>query len=825
MKNHLLLLLILVAMAFVPTVAMASNPLGKTLLVGKLVDADNNSPVEYASVAIYNQKDASLVTGGLTKADGSFEIEIAKAGTYYLQANFVGYESITVRDITINGEGGRKNLGVLKMSVNRTELDEVVVSAKKNHVDYKIDRKVINISTDIAADGGSAADALENVPSVEVDIDGNVTLRGNSNFQVLIDGKPTAMDASEILKQTPAAMIDNIEIITNPSAKYDPEGETGIINLVTKKNVVQGINGVINLNAGSEHRYGGDFLFNLRRQKFNYFVGGHYNSNGRAFDGVNNRITHTTEESTNDSIDKYNFRTNNHENQFQRGGLKAGFDLYPTDNDIISLGIEGGFSWSNADGHNHYDNSTINKVNGNKYDTEEVNSITDNSGNSYYYNATLSYQHNFSGQGHKLNFNGFASRNNNDNDDNFDQFITKVDADAEHKGHHTDNARDNLRGRLNLDYTLPLPNENRFEAGAQFDFNSSNTDYDWYDLNGDGKYILNDEFTNKVDFERYITSVYATYSTKWLGFGIQAGLRYEQTHRLMKTPDKDYPIDRPDFFPTLHISRAIGEKNSVQVGYSRRIRRPWVGMLNPYPAYSDEYSRSMGNPEIEPVYSDAFEVNYQITYPKWFFAVETFYRHTDGQMQNVSRLGENNILISRPENLCTNNDFGAGFTLNIDPCKWFTSNTDVEMRQYYTRGNYEGKDLSRDGKSWRLRQQFTFAPAKNTKIQVNMRYRGANKSLISSNQGSFITGLSVRQSFMNRRISVSLNVRDIFRTQNMKSTTDTETFWEYSERHRKAPSWNIGVNFKINNYKEQIPEEGEGGGNGGGDDFGGGADF
>ena len=148
------------------------------------------------------------------------------------------------------------------------------------------------------------------------------------------------------------------------------------------------------------------------------------------------------------------------------------------------------------------------------------------------------------------------------------------------------------------------------------------------------------------------------------------------------------------------------------------------------------------------------------------------------------------------------------------------------MRQYYTRGNYEGKDLSRDGKSWRLRQQFTFAPGKNTKIQLNMRYRGANKSLISSNKGTFITGLSVRQSFLNKRVSVSLNVRDIFKTQNMKSTTDTETFWEYSERHRKAPSWNIGVNFKINNFKEKLPDEGEGGGgNGGGDDFGGGMDF
>ena len=817
MKNHLLMLLAIMAIAFSQTTTFAASPLGKTLIIGKLVDADNNSPVEYASVALYNQNDASLVTGGLTKSDGSFEIEVSKAGTYYLQTNFIGYETVTVRDITVTGEGGRRNLGVIKMSESRTELDEVVVSAKKNHIDYKIDRKVINISTDIAADGGSAADALENVPSVEVDIDGNVSLRGNSNFQVLIDGKPTAMDASEILKQTPAAMIENIEIITNPSAKYDPEGETGIINLVTKKNVVQGVNGVLNLNTGSQHRYGGDILLNLRRKKINYFVGGHFNNRGNEFSNESNRITYSPES------DKHINQTSSNQNQFKRGGLKMGLDIYPTDNDIISVGVEGGFAASDADGHTDYVNWSQLKQSLEKFDNQYVNSLSDNGSSSNYVNTTISYQHNFAGQGHKLNFSGFMSKNHNDADDQFDQYIdTHVDmSEAVHKGHHIDNIRDNIRGRFNLDYTLPFANEQRFEAGSQFDFNSSDTDYDYLDLQSDGStYLTNDEFTNDVLLKRYNWSAYTTYSTHWLGFGFQFGLRGELTHRLIDTPDKDYKMDLFDFFPTLHISRAIGENNSVQVGYSRRIRRPWDRMLNPYPAYSDDYSRSVGNPDIKPVYSDALELNYQISYTKWFFAIETFYRHTDGQTQNVSHLGDNDILISRPENLSTNNDFGAGFTLNIDPCKWFTSNTDIELRQYYVRGNYDGKDLSRDGHSWRMRQQFTFAPAKNTKIQINLRYRGANQSLISSNQGNFTAGLSVRQSFMNRRISVSFNIRDIFKTQNMESTTETDTYWLYSKRYRKSPNWNIGVSFKINNYKEKGPDEG--GESGGSDDFGGG---
>ncbi|MBO4771138.1 MAG: carboxypeptidase regulatory-like domain-containing protein, partial [Bacteroidales bacterium] len=262
-------LTILMLFALVNTYA---NVLAGTI-TGKIVDARTGQPVEYATVAVYNQANNSLVTGTITDNDGKFSIDGLKNGTYILKASFIGYDPLEIRDIEVTGSV--KQLGTIKLSTSDAEIEEVEVTAKKKDISYQLDKKVINLSTDINADNGSAADALEGVPSVDVDIDGNVSLRGSSNFTVLIDGKPTALDAADVLKQTPAAMIENIEIITNPSAKYDPEGTTGIINLVTKKNVVQGLNGVVNANVGSQGRIGGDFLLNKRSGKVNFFVGGY----------------------------------------------------------------------------------------------------------------------------------------------------------------------------------------------------------------------------------------------------------------------------------------------------------------------------------------------------------------------------------------------------------------------------------------------------------------------------------------------------------------------------------------------------------------------
>ena len=792
----------------------AEIPEDKAAVSGKVTDAKTGAPVEYATVALYNQANDALVTGTITMPDGKFKIDGIKSGTYYLKASFIGYNETTIRDINVQNKD--IDLGTIKLETSDTELEEVEITAVKRNVEYKIDKKVVTLSGDVNADNGSAAEALEGVPSVDVDIDGNVSLRGSSNFTVLINGKPTALDAAEVLKQTPAAMIDNIEIITNPSAKYDPEGSTGIINLVTKKNIVQGINGVINANIGSQGRYGGDFLFNMRKNKFNYFVGGHYNQRGFNFNSKSNRITHAGD------YDKYVNQESENKRRFGGGGLKTGFDFYPNDNNVLNFTIEGGMFGSTNEGGNDYENWFSSQKDP-KYDHETVKSITDDEDDALYFNTSFSYTHNFAGQGHKLEASGFYSRNHREADNLFTQTATQtLNGNQTITGHQINDDRHTNRARFNLDYTKPLENNGKFEAGFQEDVNDYNTDYDYNDYVSQGIYSENPEFTHDVRFQRYISALYSTYAQTFGTFGLQLGLRGEYTHRLVDTKVEKYPIDRFDIFPSLHISKTVGERNSIQTGYSRRIRRPWEGMLNPFPAYSDEYSRRIGNPGLKPEYTDAVELNYQMNFDKMFWALETFYRHTTGSIENVSSLGANDILISRFENLSTNNNFGLELTGNYDPNKWIGFNVDFELRQYYIKGNYNGEDLSRKGNSWRTKERISITPGKTTKIQINMRYNGKNKTLISSNKGDFDLGLAIRQSFFKKRLALSFSMRDITGTRKNKSTTDTEEYYLYSERWRQAPMWNLGLSFKINNFKEKTNMNG---GEDGGSYEDGGGDF
>lgn len=823
MKKVITLLVLLIATC---AYSFATTPPEKGNLTGKVVDSKTNQPVEYATVAVYSQPDNTLITGTITDAQGVFLIQGLKAGTYSLKASFIGYDPLEITDIVIGN--GTKQLGLIKLATSDAEIEEVEVTAKKNHVEYKIDKKIVNIASDINADNGSAAEALEGVPSVDVDIDGNVSLRGSSNFTVLIDGKPTALDATEVLKQTPAAMIENIEIITNPSAKYDPEGSTGIINLVTKKNVVQGINGVVNANIGNQGRYGGDFLFNMKKDKINYFVGGYYNHRGFNFNGISNRITHA------DQYDKYVNQDNFNKRRFGGGGLKAGVDIYPNDANSINITIEGGLWNSNNDGSTYYKNWYYDTDILSEYDYEYVKSNTDDGDDSKYYNISSSWQHNFAKKGHKLNLNAFYSRNHRDADESFLQYKSAYEdySSPEVFGHNVDNIRDNDRSRVNFDYTLPFGDNGKFEAGYQGEFTKTVTDYDFNDYdNTTQQYITNTEFTNDVTFERYINAIYSTVSKSFGKFGVQLGLRGEYTYRNItspKEPDHDkYKIDRFDIFPTLHLSQQIGERNSLQFGYSRRIRRPWDNFLNPFPMYADEFSRRIGNPALKPEYTDALELNYQMNFDKMFWALETFYRHTDGQTENVSTLATDgsDILISRFENLSDNNNFGVELTGNYDPVKWFSVNIDFELRQYYIKGNYNGQDLSRDGNSWRTKETFSFNPTKTTKIQFTMRYNGRNKTLISDNKGNFDAGLAIRQSFFKKRLSASLSMRDIFGTRRNESTTDTPEYYLYTKRYRDAPMWNIGLSFKINNFKEKFNPNGEGGGSSYEGDSEGGMDF
>ena len=331
-------------MLVIPAVISYTQPTGTSystapkegVVRGTIIDAGDKTPMEFTSVALFRANDSTLVTGSITSSDGSFVLNDISYGKYYLVANYMGYEKSLVNDITISPRQNAVNVGEIKLVQASTSLDEVEVIADKAHVEYKLDRKVVNVSEDLNAATGTAADVLQNTPSVAVDIEGNVSLRGSSNFQVLIDGKPTPLSGSDALQQIPASAIKSIEIITNPSAKYDPDGMAGIINIVSKKNMLNGLSGIFNARLGTGNKYSGDFLLSQRSDKFNVYLGGSYRDEKYA--GGFSSLSKIENDSS------VRFTEKDGAMNMDRGGyeVKGGVDFYLNDKNTVSLSGEFG---------------------------------------------------------------------------------------------------------------------------------------------------------------------------------------------------------------------------------------------------------------------------------------------------------------------------------------------------------------------------------------------------------------------------------------------------------------------------------------------------
>jgi len=278
LKNVILIALLFIGVnsyAFIedPVKENDTNDDGKGKIVGTIVEKGTETPMEFANIAVYKETDSTLVTGSITNEKGLFEITDLDYGDYYLVANFIGFDEENVVDIKLNRSNRVYNLGEINLAPSTVAIGEVNVVADKAAVEYKLDKKVVNVSQVISAIGGTAVDVLENTPSVQVDIEGNVSLRGSGNFTVLIDGRPSVLSGSDALRQIPSSAIENIEIITNPSAKYEPDGAAGIINLVMKKNSMNGLNGIVNASVGTGEKYRSDFMLNYRFEKLNLFFG------------------------------------------------------------------------------------------------------------------------------------------------------------------------------------------------------------------------------------------------------------------------------------------------------------------------------------------------------------------------------------------------------------------------------------------------------------------------------------------------------------------------------------------------------------------------
>jgi len=784
------------------------------VLSGTVYDADG-TPVEYATISLYSLRDNKLLTGGITDAKGHFKIEKIKLGAYEVRIKFIGFNTKIIKPIYLmpkgrgKGQGVEQNLGKITLETSSVEMDEVNVVADKSHVQYKIDKKVVNVSQDMNSAGGTAVDILENTPSINVDIDGNVSLRGSSSFTVLIDGKPTVLEANDVLQQIPANSIENIEIITNPSAKFDPDGAAGIINIVMKKKRSAGFNGVINLSAGTQDKYKGNVLLNYRTGKFSFTAGADYRDETRYGTGMRDRATYYPD------TNYYMFYSGERNRSTYGLGFQGGFDYFINENNTISISGRYGDRESEHLSQSYYHEWTLPA----KFDDYYLRDNTSGYSGSAY-NIDLSYSLKLKKPNQKFETLLYYSNWDGSKIDHQNKYITDetgniIDNNPEKRKADEINPRENYR--LQLDYTSPIGGNGVFEAGYSGRLDYSDADY-VYSYDSSGIWLIDEEKTNSAEYSRNIQAVYSTFSNKALGFDYKLGLRMEYTDRLtdLYTTGDKYTVNRFDYFPSAYITKQLKKNQQIQLSYSRRINRPRDRYLNPFPNYSDPSNIRIGNPALEPEYIDSYELNYQKNLKKSFVSVEAFYRRTNNIIKWVRILGEDNILYTSFDNLDYDNSLGMEFVANLNLLKWWRFNGSLSSYYYNISGEIDQEDISQESFNWRLRLNNTFSFKTNTRIQLTGFYTAPSVTAQGTRGAFYFASLAVRQDFLKRKLSVTVQLKDIFDTMGHDYTSESEDFYNYYKFSIQGQILIFSLTYRINNYKDKRNK-----GRGGEDDFGG----
>lgn len=772
---------------------------------GRVIDAQTQLPVEYSNVVLLSAVDTTVITGGITNSNGYFSLPQIPFGSYLLDVRFIGYKDRRF-EVKINAQNLNLNLGEILIAPAEIDLDEVVVEGQRSQVSYQIDKKVIDVEQMQTVISGNAVDILENVPSVTVDVEGNVSLRGSGSFTVLIDGRPSVLDAQDILQQIPASSIGSIEIITNPSAKYDPEGTAGIINIILNQNKRAGLSGVVNANAGLNEKYGGDFLFEYVENQFTTHLGLEYN---RRFSPGDRRQENRFQLDQNTNfINSFGER--------ERGRLsysaRAGMEFRLGQSDILSFGGRFGFRES-------LDNALLNYVQWSQNNPQQFNylSWSERSRASSFFALNTNYVHKFDLKGHQLSSELIFSANESD------EFTrsSEIDNSTQFDGKWTTEKGPSSDVRGKIDYILPIGESSKFESGYQGQIDISEESTSLLDFNpSTGIYEIQPEFSYTTEYNRNEHALYSIFSNSWNTLGLQAGIRGEYTFRTIELPllDQEYRIDRWDYFPSLHGSYEFSNGKQLMASYTRRIERPRGWQLEPFDTWMDANNVRRGNPALEPEYIDSYEMAIQTYFGNVSLSTELYYKMTQNKIERVRSLFAEDITLNTVENIGKDYSIGSEVMLLFDLFQFWNVNLMGNIYNYKIEGVLYDEQFARESFNWQGRLNNVFRISGATLLQVNARYNSPSVSSQGRREGYFSTDLALRQDVFDRLLTLTLQVRDVLGTAKHEFTSEGLNFYNYNYFTRESPM--IILNIRLNINPQQRDRESREEGNGfEGDDF------
>ncbi|SHM37005.1 outer membrane beta-barrel family protein [Flavobacterium xinjiangense] len=790
------------------------GPKLKIKITGNVIEKVSKQPLEYATITFLYPNNPKPVAGGITNAKGEFDIDV-NPGIYDIKIEFISFKLNEFKQKSLQAS---TNLGQIALEEDANQLNEVVIRSEKTTVEIKLDKKVYNVGNDLMVKGGTVSDVLDNIPSVSVDVEGNVSLRGNDNVKVLIDGKPSnAINIAEALRLIPADAIEKVEVITNPSARYDAEGGGGILNIILKKGKNLGLNGTFIASTGYPENYGLSGTLNYKSKNFNLFTNQGYNY--RSSPG--NMITNTEYLNSDNSI--RNYVNENRENERFSKGYNGNFG--------IELYIDKTTSWTNTFNYRKSNGDDTDNVFQKYYDVNYVYDYTRTRINvedskSENVEFATNFIKNFKKDGHKLTIDGSFSAN----DDNTTALVTDTaNNTADIKLDNTLNHQTQNRNLLQADYVLPLGNGSQFEAGYRGDFSKLVTDYK---VENDG--VINPNFTNTLEYKEKVNAIYTQYGLKVNKFSALFGLRWEDSNiDINQLATNDFNNKKyNNFFPSAFFTYEISDKSSTSISYSRRIQRPRGRMINPFSNLSSNINIFMGNPDLDPAFTDAIDLGYIKRWDKLTFNTSLYVNKTSDVFQFARResgdfVNGTPIIISSPINLATEYRTGFEFTLNYSPYKWWKLNGNFNFFRNQTQGNYVYTDFNNveitqnfdnTATSWFTRITSKVTLPYKIDWQTNATYNGPQSNAQGKSLGVFAANLAFSKDVMKDKGTLSFNISDVFNSRKRIMETNLPGILNsYSEMQWRERQFTLSFTYRFNkqkNEREKQPKrnmnEGEG---------------
>ncbi len=789
----------IIFLLFINLYTLAQNPI-KGKLTGTIVEEANNQAIPFSTIRIFSSNSTKLVTGGLSNEKGYFSIDIS-GGTYDILLESIGFESIQIKNIQINKEKSTINLGIQKAKSSNKTLQEVVVKSQKSSMELALDKRTFNVGTDLANKGASAAEILGNLPSVQVDGEGGIRLRGSENVRILIDGKPSTLlgtNGSSGLSSLQGNMIEKVEIITNPSARYEAEGMAGIINIVLKKNQNQGFNAAYELNLGYPENFGGTAILNYRKNKLNFFI-----NYGLFYRRTPGRGDIYQEVKASDASINYLQQNNSNNVRGLVNNIRGGADYYFNEKTILT----GSYIFRRTDVRRISDFHYVDS----KGSIGSIFSITDRQQDEKEAEPNAEYALTFKKSYVKKGKEFTADLRYLDYWEKSDQLFTQVSKYADGSPFSSNSKiqtsiNDEFEHQwiLQADYVNPISKEAKIETGLRTSFRDMINDY-WVkekDANGNFNYVPG--LKNLFDYKENITAAYAIIGNKVNKFSYQFGLRGELTDiqtELQLTGEKN-PRNYSNLFPSAHFTYSKSPDNSYQLSYSRRVRRPTYNDLSPFVTFSDNRNFFSGNPNLNPQFTESFDLGKVRYYDSGSISSSIYYRYTSGKIERIRTVDTNGFSKTLPQNIADEESMGAEFTGSKTFSKVWKADLSFNIFSAHINASNINQNFVTNTNSWFVRHTSRLKIASKIDFQVRANYEAPQKTAQGTRGEMAWLDLSASQDIMKGNGTLTINLLDVFNSRIMRSETFGDGFYTKSNFQGRLRSINITFNYRFKTTKQ-----------------------